>query len=202
MRDLRASPTTKSGVFGASAFSLIPRFPGYLSKSRGEVVRQPEIRVYYWRGVPNFGDALAAPLLTRFSDVKATWSPIDAAQVTTSGSVLEHIPAGWGGLVAGSGRLVEGSRLHLERAEIMAVRGPLTACSIGRPDCVIGDPGLLAVELVTVRNRDLRLGLVPDWSDASLARRREFLRYDAVVIIARDDPVAVLGLIGSWHQMF
>src|SRR5258708_39939108 len=109
MRDLRASPTTKSGISGASAFSLIPRFPGYLSKSRGEVVRQPKIRVYYWRGVPNFGDVLAAPLLTRFSDVKATWSPIDAAQATTSGSVLEHIPAGWGGFVAGSGGL--GDRL-------------------------------------------------------------------------------------------
>src|SRR5258708_10158106 len=161
MRDLRASPTTKSGVFGASAFSLIPRFPGYLSKSRGEVVRQPEIRVYYWRGVPNFGDALAAPLLTRFSDVKATWSPIDAAQVTTSGSGLEHIPAGWGGLVAGSGRLVEGSRVHLQRAELMAVRGPLTVLKMRRPGCVLSDPRLHADELRTVRTHDIRPELLP-----------------------------------------
>src|SRR5262245_47244207 len=111
-------------------------------------------------------------------------SPIDAAQVTTCGSVLEHIPAGWRGFVAGSGRLVEGSRLHLERTEIMAVRGPLTARSIGRPDCVIGDPGLLADELVT---RDIRLGLVPHWSDASLACRPEFQRYDPIVIDVRGD---------------
>ncbi len=72
----------------------------------------------------------------------------------------------------------------MERAEIMAVRGPLTARSIGRPGCVIGDPGLLADELVTVRTRDIRLGLVPHWSDASLARRPEFQRYDPIVIVA------------------
>ncbi len=165
------------------------------------MARRPEIRVYYWRGVANFGDALAVPLLTRFSDVKATWSPIDAAQVTTCGSVLEHIPAGWGGFVVGSGRLVEDSRLHLERAVIMAVRGPLTARSIGRPDCVIGDPGLLADELVTVRTRDIRLGLVPHWSDACLARRPEFRRYDPIVIDVRDDPLAVLRLIGRCQKI-
>lgn len=166
-----------------------------------KVVRRPEIRIYYWRAVSNFGDALAAPLLARFSDVKAIWSPIDAAQVTTCGSVLEHIPGGWGGLVVGSGRLAEGSRLHLERAEIMAVRGPLTARSIGRLDCVIGDPGLLADELVTVRTRDIRLGLVPHWSDASLARRPEFRRYDPIVINVRDDPLAALRLAGRCQKI-
>jgi len=89
----------------------------------------------------------------------------------------------------------------LERAEIMAVRGPLTARSIGRPDCVIGDPGLLADELVTVRTRDIRLGLVPHWSDASLARRPEFQRYDPIVINIRDDPLAVLRLIGRCQKI-
>src|SRR5258708_32074185 len=127
MRDLRASPTTKSGVFGASAFSLIPRFPGYLSKSRGEVVRQPEIRVYYWRGVPNFGDVLAAPLLTRFSDVKATWSPIDPAQVTTWASVLEHMPPGWVRVVVWTLRLFAASQLHSYRTpNLSAPRPPPT----------------------------------------------------------------------------
>jgi len=162
---------------------------------------RPEVQIYYWHEVPNFGDRLAVPLLARFSDVEAKWSPVGEAQVTTTGSVLEHIPAGWEGYIVGSGRLSEGSRLHLERAEIMAVRGPLTAHSIDRPDCVIGDPALLADELVTVRTRDIRLGLVPHWSDVILARRPEFQRYHPVVINVRDEPLAVLRLIGRCQKI-
>jgi pyruvyltransferase len=162
---------------------------------------RPEVQIYYWRGVPNFGDRLAMPLLARFSDVEAKWSPVGEAQLTATGSVLEHIPVGWGGCVIGSGKLREGSRLHLERAEIMAVRGPLTARSIGRPDCVIGDPALLADELVMVRTRDIRLGLVPHWSDVLLARRPEFQRYHPVVINVRDDPLAVVRLIGRCQKV-
>lgn len=167
----------------------------------GEVASGPVVQLYYWRGVPNFGDRLAVPLLARFADVEARWSPVGEAQVTATGSVLEHIPAGWGGYVVGSGRLRESSRLHLDGAEIMAVRGPLTARSIGCPDCVIGDPALLADELVAVRTRDIRLGLVPHWSDVVLARRPEFQRYHPVVINVRDEPLAVLGLIGRCQKI-
>jgi hypothetical protein len=44
---------------------------------------RPEGQIYYWHEVPNFGDRLAVPLLARFSDVEAKWSPVGEAQVTT-----------------------------------------------------------------------------------------------------------------------
>jgi hypothetical protein len=48
-----------------------------------EMAGRPGVQIYYWRGVPNFGDRLAVPLLARFSDVEAKWSPVGEAQVTT-----------------------------------------------------------------------------------------------------------------------
>src|ERR1700747_207178 len=119
---------------------------------------------YFWRDIPNYGDRLAPLLLERFADLKCEWASVVDADIVSVGSVLEHIPSGWSGIVAGSGRLREGSRLSLDSATVLGVRGPYSAYGIPG-DLVMGDPGLLADELVRIETRDFDLGIIPHWSD-------------------------------------
>ena len=48
-------------------------------------------KAYWWKEVPNFGDALAPLLLEHFADVKVEWGTISHSQIASVGSILEHI---------------------------------------------------------------------------------------------------------------
>ena len=134
-------------------------------------------RVYYWPDVPNFGDEMALHLLNWFAGLECDWAPVKDAEIVAVGSVLEHIPPGWAGHIIGAGRLHAGSdvRQKLASARIWALRGPLSAKGIPG-DYALGDPGLLADELVadSVSGRIYDLGVVPHWSDRTLSQRPEW----------------------------
>lgn len=164
------------------------------------------IKAYYWNEVPNFGDALAPLLLQRFAGVKkAEWAAISHAQVASIGSILEHIPPLWDGYILGSGRLMENSRLHLVQmtsgvsAKIFSLRGPLSARGI--PGSFgLGDPGILADELVGLQDKIYDCGILPHFSDKELVPR--FLNmipkgFNVKVIDPQDDPLTVLREIGA-----
>src|ERR1041384_4874651 len=106
-----------------------------------------EVKAYWWQGVPNFGDALSPFLLERFAHASVQFAPAREAEVASIGSILEHLPETYTGYVLGSGKLREGSTVHLPDATILALRGPLSARGI-KGDYALGDPGLLADELV------------------------------------------------------
>src|SRR5271166_6936186 len=114
------------------------------------------VKAYWWVGVPNFGDALAPLLLKKFAGLRVEWATISHSSVASIGSILEHIPPLWDGYIVGSGRLHENSRMNLVQmtsgvsAKILAVRGPLSARGIPG-SFAIGDPGILADELVGVQ---------------------------------------------------
>jgi len=138
--------------------------------------KQPAIKAYWWNEVPNFGDQLAPLLLERFAYVKTEWGTVSHSKIASIGSILEHIPPLWDGYILGSGRLMENSRLHLVQyrsgvtAKILAVRGPLTAKGVpGNP--AIGDPGILADELVGAQEKQWDLGIVAHWTDKELVPR-------------------------------
>lgn len=162
----------------------------------------PAARVYWWKGVPNFGDALTPALLRRFSRLEAEYSPIRDAQLVSTGSVLEHIPPFWSGCIVGSGRLRENSRLSLGSGSptVMAIRGPLSARGI-KGTFALGDPGLLADELVTVETKRYALGIVPHWSDTELATDPRFARYNPKIIDPRGDPLDVIRTIGECRKI-
>jgi len=82
-----------------------------------------EVKGYWWRGVSNFGDALAPFLLERFANAKVEWAPAREAEVASVGSILEHLPSDYTGYVLGSGKLREGSVINLPEATILALRG-------------------------------------------------------------------------------
>ena len=162
------------------------------------------VKAYWWNTRPNFGDGLAPLLLERFADVPVVWDTVARAQVVSVGSVLEHIPPLWDGYVLGSGKLYESSRVHLygSGTHVLALRGPLSK-RFYAGDCAIGDPGLLADELLPTQDRIYDLGVIPHWSDTSLANDRRFVndKWSSIVIDSTADPLSVVRLIGQCKKV-
>ncbi len=167
------------------------------------------LQTYWWNETPNFGDALAPLLLEHFSDLKVEWAAISHARIASIGSILEHIPPLWDGYILGSGRLKENSGLHLcgirsgVTAKILALRGPLTAKSIPGT-YALGDPGILANELVGMQEKKYDLGVLPHFSDTTLYPKYLGLipKKSAMRLIhPSGDPLTVLREIGACHRI-
>lgn len=165
----------------------------------------PQVQAYWWRERPNFGDALAPLLLERFADLQVAWNTISRASLASIGSILEHIPPLWDGYIVGSGKLMETSRLHLhtKTATILSLRGPLSAKGVPG-SFALGDPGLLANELVGPQEKIWDLGIVPHWQDNELAEKFSKLvppPFSTKVINPGDDPLTVLRQIGACRRI-
>jgi hypothetical protein len=167
------------------------------------------VKTYWWKEVPNFGDALTPLLLKHFSNQDAVWDTISRAKLICIGSILEHVPPLWDGYILGSGRLHEGSRLQLQQlrsgitVNVLAIRGPLSAKGIPG-SYALGDPALLANELVGYQEKKWDLGIVPHWQDAELADKFEGLiqePYTTIVIKPTEDPLDVLRKIGACRKI-
>jgi hypothetical protein len=167
------------------------------------------VKAYWWNQVPNFGDTMAPLLLEHFAEVKVEWDTISHSSIASVGSILEHIPPLWDGYILGSGRLIENSRLQLQQlksgvtAKILAIRGPLSAKGIPG-SFAIGDPGILADELVGLQEKQWDLGIVPHWQDKELAARFIPLiqkPYTTKVIDPTGDPLEVIRQIGACRKI-
>jgi pyruvyltransferase len=168
-------------------------------------VFRPTARAYWWTEVDNFGDKLTPLLIDHFSNVEVQWDTISRASIISVGSILEHVPPLWDGYILGSGKLFEYSRLHLhtKTAKILSVRGPLSARGIPG-SFTLGDPGLLAHELVGPQEKEWDLGIVPHWQDAELAAKFTALikpPHTVKVIDPKDDVLTVLRQIGSCRRI-
>lgn len=157
-------------------------------------------KAYYWTGKKNFGDLLTPLLLTYFSKLKVELAEPSQARVVVAGSILEHLPLWWDGYIVGSGKLHEGSKIDLPHSHILALRGPLTARGI-KGSYVLGDPGLLADELVGDEDKEWDLGIVPHWTDTSLEKDSRFLKYNPKIIRVSDDPLQVISEIGRCKKI-
>lgn len=155
---------------------------------------------YWWDKRPNFGDKLTQLLMAHFADVELDWAPAATADCVVVGSVLESLPPDWAGIVAGAGKLHEGSRIYLPDADIYSLRGPLTAAGIPG-DYALGDPGMLASELVENVDKQYHLGIVPHWSDTELENRHEFRNFDPHIIRPDGDPLDVIREIGRCRKI-
>src|SRR6202034_281512 len=160
---------------------------------------KPKIKAYWWNEIPNFGDALSPLLLKRFADLDVERSPIETAGIASIGSILEHIPVNWEGYIVGSGKLHEKTNLRLLGATIIALRGPLSAKGFAR-NVALGDPGLLANELIEYQEKKWDLGILPHWQDQFLATRFKSLIPSTstyMVISPSEHPLEVLKKIAS-----
>lgn len=166
--------------------------------------RSHRIKAYWWAARPNFGDGLAPLLLKRFAGIDTEWETISHSQVASIGSILEHIPPLWDGYILGSGRMYPDSHLHLYGSDltVLALRGPLSKKAY-HGDCALGDPGLLADELLPAQDRIYDLGIVPHWSDVELHQDPRFVghTWSTLVINPSDDPLKVVGQIGQCKKI-
>ncbi len=160
------------------------------------------LKHFHWSDRPNFGDGLGPLLLRRFAGRESVWSTFADADIVTVGSVLQLMPVGWPGIIAGCGKLRASSPFLPSRdTKILALRGPLTARGIPG-SYALGDPGVLADELLTkLPERVHDLGLLPHWSDRELEHRTEFLRYKPLIIRVDEDPITVIRKIGSCRKL-
>jgi pyruvyltransferase len=164
---------------------------------------------YYWRGQPNFGDQLTPDLLEHFARTDVEWADPQDADVVVTGSVLEHLPVAWGGIIAGSGFLHEESRADFSNAHVVGVRGYLTLerlTGTGIDHLTVADPGLLASELYPADRGKFEVGVLPHWSDTTLYRNeldRAMLADEPIpILIDPAWPVSrVVKLIGSCRHI-
>jgi pyruvyltransferase len=171
--------------------------------------KRPSIKAYWWSEAKNLGDQLTPLLLERFADMKVEWGSVSHSSVVSVGSILEHIPPLWDGYILGAGRLKENSSLHLRgmnsgvTAKILALRGPLTAKALPG-NYALGDPGLLADELVGPQEKQWDLGIIPHFSDLELVPRFKALiptKHSIRVIHPSTDPLIALREIGACRRI-
>ncbi len=164
------------------------------------------MKTYYWNSKPNFGDMLSTLLLKRFTKFSCEWSQPRQADIILVGSILEHMPDDWNGVIAGSGLLKEESTKDFTNALILALRGPLTLERVKwvnstNRDVVLADPGLLANELVPLQEPTYNLGIIPHWTDKHLQHRPEFLKYSPHIIDVSKHPLDVITEIAKCKKI-
>lgn len=154
------------------------------------------IRLHFWRngsGVRNFGDELSRVLVEHISGKPVCWSRLPQANLLAVGSLLathfadESEWQGFQGAIWGTGRMYAGPTIALPQADVRAVRGwlSLERLEVRQPqNMVVGDPGLLANELIARSAPRFRLGVVPHWTEreSPLFRQPLFRRSDVRVI--------------------
>lgn len=153
------------------------------------------VKVYYWKSRPNFGDLLNPLLLAKFTRLSSEWAEPEDSQLVMVGSTLDRLPEDWAGVIAGAGKLHEKTKVKFPNARILAVRGPLTARGL-KGNIVLGDPALLADELVPREDKRYDLGIVPHWTDKTLEHDPRFTKYNPKIIRVSDDPLEVIREIG------
>ena len=134
------------------------------------------IKAFWWGAGPeggNFAGQLTPLLCRYFSGQTIEWAPAHEADLIAVGGYLE--PQFWPdeswrtveGHIWGTGRMTGEGRIAFPKAKIAALRGRLTAESLGDgvPEgVVLGEAGLLVQMLARPMNRRYKLGLIPHWS--------------------------------------
>lgn len=158
------------------------------------------IGVYYWNKYANFGDRLTSLLLKRFTGLDSEWSQPHGADLVMVGSIMHHLPKHFKGVIAGIGKLHETTSNIFPEAKTIGLRGYLSAKGI-KGNIAIGDPALLADELVPLVDKEYDLGIVPHWSDDQLAQTPVFQQFKPLIIDVTDDPLWVITQICRCHKI-
>lgn len=130
------------------------------------------LRLYWWNGKPNFGDAINPDIVASVSGRQVVWASPAECDLLAIGSVLgfgpvrerlesrEHpLPYIWGSGVLNLRPVLDaGAELP---SRIKALRGPFTAQRLPGYSGPFGDPGLLVSRVQPAVNARSGIGLVP-----------------------------------------
>lgn len=158
------------------------------------LVGHAPVPLYWWRGQPNFGDALSPEILGYVSGATPAYVGRKArGKVLGLGSILRFVRPG--DVVWGSG-LMESTPLDASGATFLAVRGPLTRSLVRNADVpdVYGDPAILLPRFynppVTRRHEVCVVPHFYDWKHVSVDPK-------VAVVNVRDDWRTVIDTIRS-----
>jgi pyruvyltransferase len=128
-------------------------------------IKRNGVKVYWWRSRKNFGD-LITPALLKYYGYTPIYKKESQAELISTGSIIDGLKENYGGIILGSG-LIKDSYKSLPNAKVLALRGELTKNRLGvRKDIPLGDPGLLARNLVCgVDKKTYSIGVIPHYMD-------------------------------------
>ena len=147
------------------------------------------LRLFWWKAVPNFGDALAPLVVSHLSGRQVTHAGAGSCDLFAVGSILRVARRknraaradGRRPWIWGSGLLSPAPTDFLDHMQVALLRGPVTAALLGVRAARFGDPGLLAPEVLGSRPEPgERIGIVPHHSQADAAEIRALAASDPV----------------------
>lgn len=156
--------------------------------------------LYWWRGIPNFGDALSAIVTGYAAGRQVRPAKPQHCEIFALGSILqiaqrnyrELKSTGYRPWIWGSGMMQAIDRDFLKNVRVAMVRGPITAELLGLKTEHFGDPGLLVKEALggdTPARHD-RIGVVLHHSQIADPRfAKLFADEPALQFINVGDPV-------------
>ena len=127
------------------------------------------LRLFWWRGVPNFGDALSELVVARVSGRAIEHAGAANCDLLAIGSLLQVLrrkhkaPRADGARpwIWGAGMLTPIRSDFLDNVQVALLRGPVSAAILGIRAKAFGDPGLLAPMVVdNLPSRGDKIGLV------------------------------------------
>jgi pyruvyltransferase len=162
-------------------------------------VRGNGFSAYWYRKELNFGDLITSALLKHYGFTPVFTRP-SKARLAGAGSILEHLPNDFTGVILGSGFILETSSMSFPKATILALRGELSRQRVGAAQkLAFGDPGLLASEVMPRREqKKFTLGIVPHYLERSNSLFGQLivrLGHDATLIDAQQEPLTVFAAI-------
>lgn len=161
------------------------------------------VAMYWWKALPNFGDALSPLVVGGTTGYHPRWvSKKYSGKMLAVGSVISA--ARPNDVIVGAGLIRDEPFLLPPGVKVLAVRGPLTAALLGLEARlqVFGDPGLLAPEIlgITRDNGAETISLVPHQVDFAATRRileKSRLNLNVALVSVEAAPMAVVESIAK-----
>lgn len=172
------------------------------------------LRLFWWKAVPNFGDALSACVVAHLSGREVVHAGPGKADLFAIGSILQIARRKYSEakayaqkpIIWGSGLLHAVSSLEfLSNIDIALLRGPITASLLGIKTNQFGDPGLLVADIFApAPSKTHRIGLVPHHSQMEDIRIQGLTRgsEEFLLIDPRQDPATVCRQISACDHIY
>jgi pyruvyltransferase len=132
-------------------------------------VDNPPLRLFWWQGVPNFGDALSALIVAHVAGRPVEHAGVVNCDMVAIGSLLQVVRRKYGkprgdGVrpwIWGAGLMRAVNADFLDNVQVALLRGPVTAALLGIRATRFGDPGLLVPSILgDLPVRHDRIGLM------------------------------------------
>lgn len=114
----------------------------------------------------NFGDQLGPYLIKKYTGHEAQWVPAAESKIVVVGSIAEHLPPNYSGVIAGIGLGNKTTKKDFSKANVLALRGPLTDLRVATEQIpVLADPGLLAADFAEQQEKEHSVGVILHYAD-------------------------------------